>query len=359
VDTSERLKKLRSHLQEAECDALFVTKLINIRYLTGFTGSAGKLWVTEEKAVLFTDGRYAEQAPAETEGGEIEVVIQVQGFDRTLNELSEGVTRLGLEAASITWEQQNQIAEWLPSIQLVPTSGIVEKLREIKDPEELEYMKEAASIADKALAIATEMFVPGTTEKQLAAVLDHEMRNHGASDRSFETIVAGGPNSALPHARPTDRPFETDDLVICDFGALVNGYHSDMTRSFRIGESEEGQENEILQIVLAAQQEGLKTVVNGVKISEVDAACRTIIEEAGYGEKFLHSTGHGVGLEIHENPGISQKSEGSLKSGQVVTVEPGIYVSGLGGVRWEDSVIVTDHGYELLTNSPKSILNGS
>ena len=359
MDTSERLKKLRSHLQEVGCDALFVTKLINIRYLTGFTGSAGKLWVTEEKAALFTDGRYAEQAPAETEGGEIEVVIQVQGFDKTLSELSSGATRLGLEAASITWEQQNQIAEWLPSVQLVPTSGVVEKLREIKDPEELDHMKEAASIADKALAIATEMFVPGTTEKQLAAVLDHEMRNNGASDRSFETIVAGGPNSALPHARPTDRPFENGDLVICDFGALVNGYHSDMTRSFRIGASEEGQENEILHIVLAAQQEGLKTVVNGAAISEVDTACRTIIEEAGYGEKFLHSTGHGVGLEIHETPGISQKAEGNLRSGQVVTVEPGIYVSGLGGVRWEDSVIVTDQGYELLTNSPKSILNGS
>ena len=140
MDTSERLKKLRSHLQEVGCDALFVTKLINIRYLTGFTGSAGKLWVTEEKAVLFTDGRYAEQA---------------QGFDKTLSELSSGVTRLGLEAASITWEQQNQIAEWLPSVQLVPTSGVVEKLREIKDPEELDHMKEAASIADKALAIET------------------------------------------------------------------------------------------------------------------------------------------------------------------------------------------------------------
>ena len=355
MNTTERLKKLTNHFEEVGCEAFFVTKLINIRYLTGFTGSAGKLWVTKDKAVLFTDGRYAEQAPAETENTSIEVVIQAQGFDKTLKELSDGVERLGLEAASITWEQQQQISEWIPSVDLVPTAGLIEKIREIKDSEELEHMKEAASIADKALSAATEMFVSGTTEKHLAAVLDHEMRKHGASDRSFETIVAAGPNSALPHARPTDRPFEDGDLVICDFGALAHGYHSDMTRSFRIGGSEEGQENEILQLVLKAQEEGLKTVVNGVAISDVDAACRTVIEEAGYGEQFLHSTGHGVGLEIHETPGIGQKSEGNLKSGQVVTVEPGIYISGLGGVRWEDSVIVTDEGYELLTNSPKSI----
>jgi len=211
----------------------------------------------------------------------------------------------------------------------------------------------AAATADAALASVEALFVEGAVESDLATALDHAMRIHGSSDRAFETIVAAGPNGVRPHARPGSRAVVHGDLVVRDFGAVIDGYRSDMTRSMRIGGTGSGPAADLLVVVLEAQAAGLAVVADGVLASEVDKACRSVLVEAGLGEAFSHGTGHGVGLDIHEGPAVASTATGSLRSGQVVTVEPGAYVAGLGGVRWEDTVLVTDDGHRSLTRFPK------
>ncbi|MDG2905388.1 MAG: Xaa-Pro peptidase family protein [Acidimicrobiales bacterium] len=351
---ADRLDSLRALFDDAGVDALLVTGTTNVRYLTGFTGSAGNLWVDDRRAVLITDGRYSEQAPTQiADAGTAVDVEVVGGGDRSpVSALADGSTRIGLEARSVTWSEQQRLAKLLDD-DPVATDGLVEALREVKDDGEVARIATAAAIADRALAEVQPTMVAGAVEADLALALDHAMRTGGASDRAFETIVAAGPNSALPHARPGSRPLADGDLVVCDFGAVFDGYRSDMTRSFRVGGPGSGQEADLLSAVLDAQEAGLALVADGVPLAEVDAACRTSLDAAGLGEAFTHGTGHGVGLDIHEGPAVSSTATGTLRAGQVVTVEPGAYLGGFGGVRWEDTVLVTTEGHRALTRSPK------
>ncbi len=352
---AERLDRLRGRFDGAGCDALVVSELANIRYLTGFTGSAALLLVTDDTAVFVTDGRYREQSSEQlgAAGVDAEVVIVSAEPDAELaDRLTGSPTRVGLESESVSWAAQRRWADLLAGSELVPTSGVVSELRIVKDPGEAARIRTACDIADRAFATVRPMLAEGPTELAFAQALDAEMRRLGAEDVSFETIVASGPNGAKPHHRPGSRVVGPGDLVVVDFGALYEGYHSDMTRTVAVGEVD-AERLRMLEVVLASQQAGVEAVAAGVEAREVDAACRSVIEDAGMGEAFLHSTGHGVGLDIHEEPRVSARSAATLSDGHVVTVEPGVYLPGIGGVRIEDTVLVTEDGCDRLTLTPK------
>jgi len=364
MDHGARIERLRSVLAEARsngdrCDALLVTHLTNVRYLSGFTGSAGLLLLLPEEVVFVTDGRYGAQAERQLAGLDVRIEISA---DRQ-REIISGAVRggmgsalgsaLGFEGTTIGWDRHRTYAtEWFEGVDLVPTFGLVEDLRIVKDNAEIERIRLAAAIADTALASLRRTLADGPTEEEFGLALDTEMRRLGASGPSFETIVASGPNSAVPHHRPTSRHITDGDLVVLDFGALLDGYCSDMTRTVLVGDGSDAQHHQ-LDVVLAAQAAGVDRVVAGVDTSDVDAACREVIEAAGWGERFTHGTGHGVGLDIHEAPRVARTSGDTLAAGQVVTVEPGVYLTGVGGVRIEDSVVVTADGCVPLTLTPK------
>lgn len=357
MDVAGRLRRLRASLQATDLDGLLVTKLENVRYLTGFSGSAGMLYVPTlgGEAVLLTDGRYRDQSAAELAGAGVEARVEVAGGAGQLEALAtlvKGSSALGLEAAHVSWAFHDRLAGLVGPVRLVAAKGLVEALRVVKDAGEQARIERACEIADVALAQVKELLLSGCTEAEFAAELEHEMRRRGASGPSFETIVASGPNSALPHARPTGREIGRGELVVVDFGALVDGYHSDMTRTLCIGEPPEDLAA-LVEAVLASQRAGLHRVAEGIRAGEVDAACRTSLAEAGYGPLFLHSTGHGVGLEIHEAPAVADGSTDTLAAGSVVTVEPGAYQHDRGGARIEDTVVVTATGARVLTKSTK------
>ncbi len=355
MDVAGRLPRLREHLDEQGCDALLVTKLENIRYLTGFTGSAGLLLVKAERALVFSDGRYRDQAAAQLAAAGVAAELHISAPPGQLEELSRCVpagTHLGLEATSITWAMQRRLAQRLEGVELVPTKSAVEALRALKDAGEVARIERACAIADVALAQVKEMLLTGCTEAAFAAELEHEMRRRGASGPAFETIVASGPNAALPHARPSERVIGRGELVVVDFGALVDGYRSDMTRTLCVGEPEP-ELAALVEAVLGAQRAGLRALRDGVGAAEVDGACRDSLTGAGYGEAFLHSTGHGVGLEVHEAPAVAAGSADILRTSNVVTVEPGAYLHGRGGARIEDTAVITAEGARVLTKSTK------
>ena len=360
MDVGGRLDRLRPSLAESGLGGLLVTNITNVRYLSGFTGSAGSRWVDEHRAVLVTDGRYRDQAPDQVAsvGADVDVEITAAGRPSPVGALAAGLDRVGLEADSVSWAEMERLAGLITTAgggDPVSTTGLVESLREVKDDGEVARIAAAAAIADTALASVEALFVEGAIESELATALDHAMRISGSSDRAFETIVAAGPNGARPHARPGSRAMVDGDLVVRDFGAVIDGYRSDMTRSMRVGGTGSGPAADLLAVVLEAQAAGLAVVADGVPASEVDRVCRSVLVEAGLGEAFSHGTGHGVGLDIHEAPAVASTATGNLRSGQVVTVEPGAYVAGLGGVRWEDTVLVTDDGHRPLTGFPKAL----
>ncbi|MGI8938092.1 MAG: M24 family metallopeptidase [Iamia sp.] len=357
MDIAGRADRVRAGLAEAEADALLVTDLTNVRYLTGFTGSAGRLLLTAGHMLLVTDGRYATQAPEQVASAGVDAAVEV---GRTLAAQDEALAgavpagaRLGLEADSVTWSAQRRYARAPWSHGLVATEGIVEAARMVKDEGEVARLARAAAIADAALAEVAPTLVERPTEAEVGLALDTAMRRLGAEGVSFETIVASGPNGARPHHRPDDRTIIEGDLVVIDFGALVEGYHSDMTRTFLVGEGTETQRR-MFEVVRTAQARGVQAVRGGVAASDVDAACREVIADAGWGDAFGHGTGHGVGLVIHEGPRVATTSTAMLAPGHVVTVEPGVYLSEHGGVRIEDTVLVTDEGCRPLTLAPKA-----
>jgi len=357
MDVAGRADRVRAGFDGAEVDALLVTDLTNVRYLTGFTGSAGQLLVTPERLLLVTDGRYAVQAPDQVAAAGVAAEVEVAGSTALQDDVLSGAlaagARLGLEAESVTWAAQQRHTRPPWTAELVPTEGLVEAVREVKDDGEVARLARAAAIADEALARIGSLLDQRATETEVGFALDVEMRRLGADGVSFETIVASGPNGARPHHRPGDRTIVDGDLVVIDFGALVDGYHSDMTRTFLVGEGSDTQRR-MLAVVTEAQAAGVAAVRAGAAAAEVDATCRAVIAEAGWEDAFTHGTGHGVGLVIHEDPRVSRVSTAMLSAGHVVTVEPGVYLPDHGGVRVEDTVLVTDEGCRPLTLAPKA-----
>ena len=360
ISVAGRLDRLRPRMTEARCDALLVTDLANVRYLTGFTGSAAVLLVGEDQALLVTDGRYRTQAAEQLSGSGVASDVELfVGGGAEQRQALVGVLsgapwrRLGLEADAVSWAAQRRWESELRESELIPTSGLVEGLRLVKDEGELARMAHAASLADAALADVLSLLSAGTTEAEMALALDSAMRRGGAEDRAFETIVASGPNSAKPHARPSDRRMEPGDSVVVDFGAVFDGYRSDMTRTFFVGNAPSGDMARVLEVVAAAQAAGVAAVGPGVVTGDVDRTCRQLVTDAGFGPAFEHGTGHGVGLHVHEAPAVAAGATAILERGVVVTVEPGVYLAGRGGVRIEDTVVVTDDGCRPLTRFPK------
>jgi Xaa-Pro aminopeptidase len=361
MSTSGRLGRLRAAFDAAGVDALVVTGMSNVRYLSGFTGSAGMLLLLASGTVLLTDGRYATQAGEQLAAAGVDAEVEVAPAARQAD-AARGLVesrhrgRLGLEAAHVSWARQRSFAEdWFPGVELVATVGLVEELRRVKDGGELARVERAATIADQAFATVRPLLEDAPSEAAFAVALDHEMRRIGATGPSFETIVASGPNGAKPHHRPGDRVIAAGEPVVVDFGALVEGYCSDMTRTVWVGEVRDPELRRVVSVVAESQAAGVAAVRAGVTGADVDRACREVIARAGWSERFVHGTGHGVGLDIHEAPAVAATSADTLAAGHVITVEPGVYLPGLGGARIEDTVVVTEHGCRPLTHTPKDL----
>jgi Xaa-Pro aminopeptidase len=332
-------------------DAALITRLVNVRYLSGLASSNAALLVRADgTAVLGTDGRYAGTAARVCP--ELECVI-----DRdTAGALGARATgRLAFEAHDVTVEGHHTLAEKLEGVELVPLGRAVEELRTVKDEEEITLLREACAITDRAFDAVLPFIRPGRTEREIAIVLERSMVDLGAERPAFASIVASGPNGAIPHHVPSTRTVESGDFVTMDFGALYGGYHADMTRTVAVGPAV-GALREIYDLVAAAQRAGVEAACPDAATKDVDAAARDVIEAAGYGDEFPHGLGHGVGLEIHEAPLLGYDKTGKLTDRVPITVEPGVYLAGRGGVRIEDTLVVRTDGVELLTKTTKELL---
>ena len=364
MDVAARAARLRPLFADAGIDALLVTSLPNVRYLTGFTGSSAMVLVTGDALAFTSDGRYrtqaGEQLAAAGVDAHIEIGATVAAQRDALGSMLPPSSRLGLEAHAVTWAQQRDFARALTGHELaghelVPTDGLVELLRRVKEPGEVARIRAACAIADDALAALLPTLADRPTERDFALDLEVEMRRRGASGNSFDPIIASGPNGAKPHARPSARRVERSELIVIDFGCIVDGYCSDMTRTVSVGDP--GPEaRRVWDVVRESQWAGREAVRAGADCAAVDRACRDVIVAAGWGDSFVHGTGHGVGLEIHEAPRVAASARDTLESGSVVTVEPGVYLPGVGGVRIEDTVVVTPDGADPLTEFPKDLV---
>ncbi len=358
-----RRDALRILLRTAHCDAMVVGDLINVRYLTGFTGSNAGLLVhaddgpdNEDRTIFCTDGRYLSQSAEQVPDLRRDIERSCATYLAAVA-VGFGAHTLGFESHVVTVDEHRALVAATVGAELARAPGLVERLRMVKDADEIELLRAACTAADLALAqlVAGGGVRSGRSELAVARELESLMLENGAEGPSFETIVAAGTNSAVPHHRPTAAVLAAGDFVKIDFGALVDGYHSDMTRTMVLGEPAAWQ-REIYELVAAAQASGRAALAAGAGLAAVDAAARQPIADAGYGEQFLHGLGHGVGLQIHEAPGIGADSTGMLSAGAVVTVEPGVYLPGRGGVRIEDTLVVTDSTPELLTLTTKDLL---
>lgn len=348
--TAERVERVRSAL--GDLDALLVLAPANVRWLTGLVASRAALLVGRTADVLAVDGRYAEQARALP--GTVEVV-ETRG-DGWLAERVTAGARLGFEDDHVPWGRVEALRTALEGVELVPAAGRVEAERVVKDAAELALLGRACAITAAALSATFTELRPGLSEREVARLVEDALRARGAEDRAFETIVASGPNGARPHHRAGDRRLAAGDLVTIDTGALVGGYHADMTRTVALGRPE-ARLVEAYEAVQAAQAAGVAALQPGVAAEEVDAAARRVLVDAGLEDALRHATGHGVGLDIHERPVLRRGEAARLPEGAVVTVEPGAYLPGLGGVRIEDTVAVTGPGHEVLTAAPTDLLS--
>ncbi len=350
-----RSDHLVSALPDAGIDVQLVTNLANVRYLTGYSGSNGLALVGPETRTFITDFRYVEQAAEQVEPSFERRQAPQDLLDAVADVLPDGPVRLGFEEAHVSVRTHNRLRGLLEErVSLVGTEGLVERLRAVKDADEVAAIRAACRLADAALEQVLSDGLVGRTEREVALALETAMRELGATRPSFDTIIAAGPHGALPHAEPRDVVIEPDQLVVIDWGAELDGYCSDCTRTVATGPvSEHAQE--IYALVRAAQLAGLEGVAAGHHGREVDAVARRVIEDAGHGEHYGHGLGHGVGIEVHEAPRLSQRSDDTLVAGNVVSVEPGVYLPGDLGVRIEDLVVVTDGGCDILTGLPKDL----
>lgn len=353
---TDRAARLAERLPEIGADLLIVTSLVNVRYLTGYTGSSGAALVGPQTRVFLTDFRYVEQAAAEVDPSFERRIVSQDLIDAAAQALPAGAPRLAFEDAHLTVRTHARLGQRLPEgVELVAGGDAVENLRVVKDIHEIHRIAEAAKLADAALRRILERGLVGRTELDVATALEREMRDLGAQRPSFGTIVAAGPRGALPHAQPRDVQIGRDELVVIDWGAELDGYCSDCTRTVATGDLDEPA-LETYDLVRQAQLAGLEAVRAGVGGREADSAARAVIDDAGHAEHYGHGLGHGVGLEIHEAPRLSQRSDSVLAPGNVVTVEPGVYLAGQFGVRIEDLVVVTDEGPTILTSVPKELI---
>lgn len=355
MDHALRRTRLAARLDDVGADAMLVTHLPNVRYLSGYSGSNGQVLIARDDACFFTDGRYIEQSRLEVP--DMERVIY--GGGRGFGESFEVVCK-ELDASTVAFEQDAMVYREYASLQervetFVPADDEVGRLRWAKDPEELRLIERAQAITDEGYELLLPRLKEGMTEREAALVLERAMQDVGADGLAFETIVAFGESAAEPHHSPTDRDLRRGDIVKLDFGALSDGYHSDMTRTVAFGEPD-SKLREIYEVVQRSQQAGVDALRAGIEGREVDAISRGIIEDAGYGEAFTHGLGHGVGLEVHEGPNLASTVADPMPVGAVVTVEPGIYLAGLGGVRIEDMVEVTETGSRVLPRATKELV---
>jgi len=347
-------------LQSTTINALFITNAANMRFVAGFTGE-GYVYLSEKQAIVVTDSRYTIAATAECKGFTV-IEWDKKGYYIPLMDAlkEDDIKILGIEDETMTvseYEKLKQVLkkEELDSVQIEFMKERITERRSIKNTQEIDWIRQAEAIGDRAFQKLLPKLKAGMTEKQVAALIEFFMKEEGADGFSFETIAASGIHSAMPHAVPTDKVLENGDFLTMDFGCLYHGYCSDMTRTVVIGEASEKQK-EIYNIVRKAQEMALAGIRPGLKGKEIDALARKVIEEAGYGECFGHSLGHSVGLEIHEKPVFSRKEETVMQPGMVITVEPGIYIENFGGVRIEDVVVITENGCENITHSPKDLI---
>ncbi|MEM7111575.1 MAG: aminopeptidase P family protein [Chloroflexota bacterium] len=351
----DRLAMIRQKLANWGVDGLYITGDTNRRWASGFTGSSGQLLITQTQALLATDFRYWEQAQRESPAFEL---FKHQRTDAETKKLLETavITTIGLEAKEITLFDANKLKELAPKISWVPLENSLAEMRQVKTAVEVEALRAAAAITDYAMAQVNEIAQVGMTERALAWELEKIMRERGADGLAFDIIVASGPNSALPHYHPADRKLQEGDAIVIDMGCQLNGYRSDLTRSFHLGSTPSDKFWEIYNLTLRAQQVAIAQIRPGMTLLEADATARTIITEGGYGEQFGHGLGHGVGLDIHEEPFMSVRAEpdDTLVVGVALTIEPGIYIPGWGGVRIEDFMHVTDEGNNYISQCPKN-----
>lgn len=350
-----RVEKVLALLRAKELDACLLKGMDNIFYLTGFRGSEGTLLVTKGDIYLLTDFRYITYAQEVTQGVK---VVEVRDKNNTLQGIcsQHGIQRLGFDSVHTPFFVYKRWLETVKDVEFVPLDDGIEEIRKNKEPEEIDKIVKAIETATRAFTEVFQGIRPGQTEKEIANSLDFAMRRLGAEGPSFPTIVASGPRAALPHAEPTDKKIQDGEMVIIDFGAQVNGYCSDETCTLSIGEVN-GKMQDIYAIVSKAKQLALEKARAGVSIKEVDMVVRGYIDEAGYGDFFRHGTGHGVGIAVHETPAINSNGEGLLEEGMVVTLEPGIYIPNLGGVRLEDMVLISASSPRMLTRIRKDELH--
>jgi len=351
----KRLQNIRNKMKFINAEAILITKHENYMYLSGFTGTSAVLFITNGRAVLLTDFRYVEQAAVQAP--EFEVIQYTGSFMSELNNLieKEEIKKLSFEDCHITFAEHGEYLEKLKVSEFKPLGRVVEELRRVKDKSEITLIKKAVQIADDVFTHILSFIKPGVAEIELAAEMEYFMKRQGAVGPSFDTIVASGKRASMPHGVASEKKLETGDVITMDYGALYNGYCSDITRTVFLGKPDSELER-IYKIVLDAQLKGLATVKQELTGKEVDSIVRSRIADAGFGDNFGHGLGHGVGLEIHEEPTLSMRGNTVLKDGMVVTVEPGIYVSGLGGVRIEDMVVVNGESPDILTTASKEMI---
>jgi Xaa-Pro aminopeptidase len=362
MNHKRRIKQLQQMLDAAKFDALLVVHLSNVRYLCGFTGSAGVLLVTPQKSVFFTDGRYTEQARAEVQGSRIVIkarpplVAAAEWLQSNREGRRASPIRIGFESEHITVAQRSRLQQLLRApFRLAESPPLIEKMRLVKDEDEIALLREAVLLGSSLFDTALEYIRPGVKETQVAAKMEYAARNAGAEAMSFSTIIASGTRSALPHGRATQASIPARAFVVCDFGVILSGYCSDMTRTLYVGRPT-AEERDFYSAVREAQEAALQVIRPGASVAEVDHAARAVLKKKKLGRFFTHSTGHGVGLEIHEAPRVAKGAAEILQPGMVITVEPGAYVPGKFGVRIEDMVVVTTQGCEVLTSIGKELI---
>jgi Xaa-Pro aminopeptidase len=351
-----RLETIKEQFNDLKIDSFLIKNLANIRYLTGFSGSAGNVLITKDKNYFISDFRYKTQSAKEVDKN-FEIIIYVQNSLSFLKDLIEkhDLKKIGFESNFMTFNDVLGLKEEFKNTEFIPVDSLVEKIVMVKNEKEILATRKAVEITDRTFSELLKIIKPGITEREVSAHISYLQKMYGADGDSFDAIVASGERGAFPHARPTDKKIATGELVTLDFGCTVEGMKSDMTRTIAIGEISDECKN-IYSIVKEAQQKALEKVKAGMSTKEIDSVARDFIREKGFGNNFGHGLGHGVGYDIHEKPALNERTDYILQINNIITIEPGIYVEGTGGVRIEDDVIVTEEGCEILNSSPKELI---